>query len=108
MLDMIGAGASAADDLADGLTAAEVLDKYTDGGALDITGLDITEILYYLDAGCPVLAVRDGSAQLLVGYDMYNDIIIYDPLEGAAYVVTEETAEAMYSAYGYPFTTYLP
>ena len=108
MLGMIGADASAADDLANGLTAAEVLDKYTNGGALDITGLDITEILYYLDAGCPVLAVCDGSAQLLVGYDMYNDIIIYDPLKGAAYVVTEETAEAMYSAYGYPFTTYLP
>ncbi len=101
-----GGTADAAAELAAGKSAYEILDEAYDGKAVDLEGCILNQMLYYVDLGCPVLAVTEGNkAELIVGYDIYKNLIIYDPLLGTTYLKSEEEAESYYGAYGYPFVS---
>ena len=94
--------------LAEGKTAYEILNEAFSGGALNLQGCSINQILYYVDQGYPVLALTEGNrAELIVGYDAYTNLIIYDPLTGTTYVTAQDTAEAYYASYGYPFVSWV-
>ncbi|MCD8120878.1 MAG: C39 family peptidase [Clostridiales bacterium] len=49
---------------------------------LDAYGCSLTQVLYYIDRGLPVIGYTgDGSYLVLTGYDAYN-VTVYDPLSG--------------------------
>ena len=66
-----------------GKTPKEILETTMDNvTALDLTGCDLEEILYYINLGTPVFAMQsDTEAVLVVGYDAGN-VLLYDPLRG--------------------------
>ena len=55
------------------------------------------------------MAMTKGSqAELILGYDIYKNLIIYNPLTGEKELMPEEEAEKYYGAYGYPFISWVP
>lgn len=96
-----------ASELASGKTAYEILNEAFPRGALDLRGCILNQVLYYVDRGYPVLAMTEGNkAELIVGYDIYKNLIIYNPMEGASYKIAMEEAESYYASYGYPFISW--
>lgn len=59
-----------------------ILNKYVEGDVLDLTGLSVEQVLYYVSRGYPVLAVMgENKGVLIVGYDEFN-VLITDPSNG--------------------------
>lgn len=57
-----------------------VLRDNINGQALELSGCDLSAVLYYVSEGHPVMAMTGGgSAVLIVGYDSKN-VLVYDPL----------------------------
>ncbi|MCI8464792.1 MAG: hypothetical protein HFI63_02865 [Lachnospiraceae bacterium] len=99
----------AATELAAGKSAYEILDSLPSGKAVDLHGCILNQMLYYVNRGCPVMAMTKGSqAELILGYDIYKNLIIYNPLTGEKELMPEEEAEKYYGAYGYPFISWVP
>ena len=108
MLSQEGLSYDVAGGLQSGMNAYEILNEAFSGRAVDLQGCILNQILYYVDQGRPVLAVTEGDkAELIVGYDVYTNLVIYDPLEGSTYLRSEEDAESYYAAYGYPFVSWM-
>ena len=73
---------------------------------LDLTGCDMTEVLYYVGNSMPVYAkTGPDSAYLLVGYDMYN-VIVYDADTGENKKIGLKDATALFEEAGNVFITY--
>ena len=109
MLKKAGDPADGAEGLSAGKSAYEILDEAPLGRAVDLEGCILNQMLYYVNRGCPVLALTKGTqAELIVGYDIYKNLIIYDPLSGENRLMSEEDAEAYFGAYGYPFISWVP
>ena len=108
MLSLEGRTADTAGELQAGKSAWEILNETMPGQAVDLEGCILNQMLYYVDRGYPVLAVTQGDkAELIVGYDIYKNLIIYDPLAGGTYLMSEEDAEEYYGSYGYPFVSWV-
>ena len=108
MLSQEGLSYDVAGGLQSGMNAYEILNEAFSGRAVDLQGCILNQILYYVDQGRPVLAVTEGDkAELIVGYDVYTNLVIYDPLTGTTYLRSEEDAESYYAAYGYPFVSWM-
>ena len=59
-----------------------ILNKYVEGDVLDLTGLSVDQVLYYVSRGYPVLAVLgENKGVLIVGYDEFN-VLMIDPSNG--------------------------
>ncbi len=68
--------------LEQGYTPLEILTEQTGGRVLDLSGCSVSMILYYINAGYPVLVLEgEDEAELITGYDQQN-IIVTDPLTG--------------------------
>ncbi len=91
-----------------GKTPKEILETtMADVTALDLTGCDLEEILYYINLGTPVFAMRsDTEAVLVVGYDA-NNVILYNPLEGASQKMGLSDAAEMLKNAGNVFFGYI-
>lgn len=73
-----------------------------------LPGCSLDEILYYISAGAPVMAVTDtGSAVLIVGYDAQN-IVYYEPGQSDLRRAGMNDSASMFEAAGNLFFTYLP
>ena len=73
-----------------------------------LSGCSLDQVLYYISAGAPVMAVTDtGSAVLIVGYDPQN-IIYYEPGQESLGRAGMNDSTAMFEAAGNLFFTYLP
>lgn len=108
MLRKEGISIDVANDLAQGSSAFEILGKYLNGRAMDLQGCLLNQVLYYVDQGYPVLAVTEGNkAELILGFDMYKNLIVYNPMSGETYKIKDSAAENYYAVYGYPFITYM-
>ena len=109
ILKMAGDSSGAEAKLAEGKSAYEILEELPSGRAVDLGGCILNQMLYYVNRGCPVLAMtKGGQAELILGYDIYKNLIIYDPLAGENRLMAEEEAERYYGAYGYPFISWVP
>ncbi|MCI8505768.1 MAG: hypothetical protein HFI67_06235 [Lachnospiraceae bacterium] len=109
MLKIAGDSSGAEAKLAEGKSAYEILNDLPTGRAVDLGGCILNQMLYYVNRGCPVLAMaKSGQAELILGYDIYKNLIIYDPLAGENRLMAEEEAERYYGAYGYPFISWVP
>lgn len=92
-----------------GKSAYEILEGAPSGRAVDLGGCILNQMLYYVNRGCPVLALTKGDqAELILGYDIYKNLVIYDPAAGENRLMSEEDAERYYSAYDYPFISWIP
>lgn len=94
--------------LEQGKTPKEILETTMEEvTALDLTGCDLEEILYYINLGTPVFAMRsDTDAVLIVGYDAKN-IILYNPLEGGTQKMGLSDATEMFKNAGNVFFGYI-
>lgn len=85
-----------------------VLDAYLAGSAINISGASLEDILYYLNQGCPVIALaEDGRAVLLTGYDSYN-LSWIDPVQGKTIKKSRSEAEEIFAGAGRIFVTMIP
>ena len=91
----------------------EVLDHYLGGGAVNLSGASLDEVLYFVSQGCPVIALnRDAASQqnrtvLLTGYDEYN-LTWIDPVQGNTVRSSLLAAEESLQQAGNVFVSYIP
>ena len=106
ILQLEGAEADVKKELADGLSPKQVLDAYSGGEGLDLTGCTTEEILYTISRETPVIAMVGGDhAILLFGYNKTN-VAYLDPADGERHSVTKEEMETMVNASGNTFIGY--
>ena len=86
-------------------TMTEILEDAT---ILDLCGCTVSEVLYYVSNGTPVLALTDeDDAVLIVGYDSYTALLFY-PESGETEYLGLEDSETLFSGAGSIFFGYLP
>ena len=80
---------------------------YPDAEQYDLTGCRLTQTLYYVSEGIPVLVTfEDGKKELILGYDSAN-IWAYDVQSGLTTRKTIVDAEAEYDVYNCRYTSFL-
>ncbi len=93
--------------LPDNFDETDLPQAYPGAVAYDLTGCDLTQTLYYVSEGIPVvITLEDGSRQLLTGYDSAN-VWIYDPAAGQTTRETITDAQNRFGAHSSHYTGYL-
>jgi hypothetical protein len=90
--------------VAEGNSTIQIINEnIKDKQAIDLTGCSLSQILYYIYKGQPVLAKLDNNNYLLiVGYDFYNAILL-DPSTGETYKMGQDEAGQMFENSGNSF-----
>ena len=84
-----------------------VLSDNLDADALDLSGCSLSDILYYVSKGTPVMAMTgEGGAVIIIGYDSKNTIL-YDPNEERVYKYGMNDSKSMFERAGNRFITYV-
>ena len=93
--------------LAKGETPQEILESLLPGkSAIGVEDGTLSQMLYYVGLGNPVLAVKsDGQAVLLAGYDALN-VWLYEPQTGMMEKKTIEDAVEMFEQAGGSFLAF--
>lgn len=90
-----------------GKSPIAILNEYSGGEALDLTGCTAEEMLYIIGKGTPVIAMTDSAnAVLLIGYDM-KTITYADPMDGSMKTNSIEAVDAMTDGSGHTFIGYV-
>lgn len=85
----------------------DFLSENTGRQMLNLTGCSVTEILYYINLGHPVLALtEEGSAVLITGYET-RAVTLYQPYGAVTSQMTMEEAETYFGSFGYRFISCL-
>lgn len=94
--------------LSQGGTPLSILEStLKDATVLDLTGCNLTQVLYYVGQGNPVYAVTgDNQAVLIIGYDAAN-AIIYNPATGGISKIGLEDGTNMFNQAGNVFISYI-
>lgn len=94
--------------LAEGSTPLKILSSdLEDKLVLDLTGCQLSQVLYYVNLGNPVYArVGENDADLIVGYDA-STVSVYNPRSGTLSQMPIETAEAQFAAAGSVYISYV-
>lgn len=88
------------EELDNGLSPKQVLDKYMSGEGLDLTGCTVEDILYLINQETPVAALIGNNHMVLIyGYSQTN-IVYMDPVSGEKESVTWEAMDKMLSNMG--------
>lgn len=75
---------------------------------LDLTGCDMSAVLYYVSRGYPVMVLcPDKEAVVIVGYDSKNTIL-YNPMEGTIAKMGMSDSRAWFEANGNKYISYVP
>ena len=78
-----------------------------DAKKVDLTGCTLSQVLYVINKGCPVIALTDSShAVLLTGYST-TDVTYADPDTGEEATVSVNDMESMVSGGGNTFIGYI-
>lgn len=98
---------SAGELLEKGDTPQEILESLlSERIVINIDGCTLSQTLYYVNCGTPVLAVGNGQqAALVVGYDALN-VWLYDPQAGGIIKKTIEEADEQFAAAGGVYMAY--
>lgn len=84
-----------------------VLSDNLDADVLDLSGVSLSDVLYYVSRGYPVMAMTgQGSAVIIMGYDSKNTIL-YDPGEDSVYKLGMNDSKSMFEKAGNRFITYI-
>ena len=94
--------------LQQGEPVLSILNKYVEGDVLDLSGLMLEEVLYYVSRGYPVLAVLgENKGVLIVGYDEFN-VLIMDPANGGTpYKKGLKDSREYFENYGNNFISFI-
>jgi len=88
-------------------SALEVLNNASGGRGVDISGVEIKQLLQIIRGGSPILALDNANnPYLIVGYDAYN-IIVYDIARGENYKIGQEDATQLFAAGGNRMITFV-
>lgn len=95
---------------AEGQSSMEACTQYMEQyGAkrIDLTGCTLSQVLYIINKGLPVITMTDPShAVLLTGYD-YDTVTYVDPDNGQEFTVTTEQMDAIVAGGGNTFIGYI-
>ncbi len=93
--------------LPENIDVTDMTQAYLDAVAYDLTGCELTQTLYYVSEGIPVvITLEDGSRQLLTGYDSAN-VWIYNPDTKQTSRETITAAQTRFGAHSTHYTAYL-
>lgn len=93
--------------LPENLDVSDMTQAYPEAVAYDLTGCELTQTLYYVSEGIPVvITLEDGSRRLLVGYDSAN-VWIYNPDTKQTSRETITAAQTQFGAHSSHYTAYL-
>lgn len=85
----------------------KVLGDNIEGQALELSGCNLSAVLYYVSRGYPVMAMTgQGKALLIVGYDKSNTIL-YDPILKKTYKLGINDSTLLFEQTGNRFVTYV-
>lgn len=91
----------------EGSSAVDILNMYSGGEAVDLTGCGVEQVFYLISNRRPVIAVGgDGKAVLLVGYDS-TSVSYVDPSDGKAKNCSIAAMEEMVAGSGNTFISYV-
>lgn len=84
-----------------------VLSDNLDADVLDLSGCSLSDVLYYVSEGTPVMAMTgEGKAVVIIGYDSKNTIL-YDPSQERVYKMGMNDSGNMFERAGNRFITYV-
>lgn len=107
MLIYAGTPSETARLLENGSTALSILENNIEGDVLYLSGCSLSDVLYYVSNGMPVLAKVDGGRSvLIIGYDEKNTIIL-DPLSDRKYKKGMNDSREWFSESDNEFITYV-
>ena len=93
----------------EGKTALDMLREYLPGQVVDLSGCSLDAALYFVSRGVPVFAMKSAdTAALIVGYDEFGNLILYDAVSGSIGKTGPADSEAMFAAAGNVFISYVP
>ena len=85
----------------------KVLSDNMDADILDLSGCSLSDVLYYVSNGTPVMAMTGGgNAVIVMGYDSKNTIL-YDPKQEKVYKYGMIDSKNMFEKAGNRFITYV-
>ena len=106
LLRYAGTSVNSAEKLAQGKLAADIINEGLKQQAVDLTGLSLRQVLYFVDTGRPVLArLSEEEYVLVVGFDAYNALLL-DTTGRKAYKVGLEDGTELFEKAGNEFLTY--
>ena len=83
------------------------IDKYVNGTAINFTGTPLSELVYSISEGRPVLAMMSGNrAVLITGYSG-GSITYYDPASRSKKSMSRSSAESNFEKVGNVFISYV-
>ena len=86
---------------------ARVLSDNLEADVLDLSGVSLSDVLYYVSRGYPVMAMTgQGTAVIITGYDSKNTIL-YDPGEERVYKLGMNDSKELFEKAGNRFVTYI-
>ena len=84
-----------------------VLQDNLEADVLDLSGVSLTDVLYYVSRGYPVMAMTgQDTAVIITGYDSRNTVI-YDPKLGGTYKLGLNDSKELFERAGNRFITYI-
>lgn len=91
-----------------GKTVRQILEEnITDTTVLDLRGVSLDAILYYVNQDIPVLVLLENdSAMLVIGFNELN-VVVMNPENGAVYKIGMNDATNLFRQSGNMFMTYL-
>ena len=94
--------------LDNGKTIRQILEEnLNDTTVLDLRGVSLDAVLYYVNQDIPVLAtLEDGSAMLVIGFNELN-VVVMNPENGTIYKIGMNDAAELFQQNGNEFVTYL-
>ena len=107
MMKTAGVYINAPELLSEGKSTLDIMkENMTKGTPLALSGCSTDAMIYYIGIGSPVIAiVEDDMAVLITGYDN-NNLMIYDPREGAVVKKGIKDSTEWFAANGNRFLTY--
>lgn len=93
--------------LDNGMTVTEILEEsMMDAQALELSGVSLDAVLYYVNQDIPVLVTLDNDdAMLVIGFNELN-VVVMNPNNGTVYKIGMKDATQMFENYGNLFVTY--
>jgi uncharacterized protein YvpB len=84
-----------------------VLSDNLEADVLDLSGCSLSDMLYYVSNGYPVMAMTEGGgAVIIIGYDSKNTVL-YDPRDERVYKMGMNDSRSMFEQAGNRFITYV-
>lgn len=78
-----------------------------EGTVINLSGCSLEEIKYFVSAGYPVVVQAGGDVRTIIGYDIFMNIILYNPDTNLTYKLSEEESEELFESSGNIFVSYM-